>query len=68
MLFNSTEFLFVFLPLLLIVFFQLARISQHLAASWLALGSLFFYAWWTPPTWPCCWDAVQRCSNVIALT
>ena len=48
MLFNSTEFLFVFLPLLLIVFFQLARISQRLAASWLALGSLFFYAWWNP--------------------
>ena len=48
MLFNSPEFLFVFLPILLLVFFQLAGISQRLAASWLALGSLFFYAWWNP--------------------
>jgi len=48
MLFNSTEFLFVFLPALLIVFFQLARVSRRLAAGWLALGSLFFYAWWNP--------------------
>jgi D-alanyl-lipoteichoic acid acyltransferase DltB (MBOAT superfamily) len=48
MLFNSIEFLFVFLPILLIVFFQLARINQRLAAGWLALGSLFFYAWWNP--------------------
>jgi len=48
MLFNSIEFLFVFLPILLVVFFWLARISQRLAAGWLALGSLFFYAWWNP--------------------
>ncbi|MDR3369921.1 MBOAT family protein [Rhodoferax sp.] len=48
MLFNSTEFLFAFLPVLLIVFFQLGRVSQRLAAAWLALGSLFFYAWWNP--------------------
>jgi len=48
MLFNSTEFLFVFLPALLIVFFQLARVSRRLAAGWLALGSLFFYGWWNP--------------------
>jgi len=48
MLFNSIEFLFVFLPILLVVFFWLARISQRLAAGWLAFGSLFFYAWWNP--------------------
>jgi alginate O-acetyltransferase complex protein AlgI len=48
MLFNSIEFLFVFLPVLLIVFFQLGRYSQRLAAGWLTFGSLFFYAWWNP--------------------
>lgn len=48
MLFNSVEFLFIFLPVLLIVFFQLARRSHQLAATWLTLGSLFFYAWWNP--------------------
>lgn len=48
MLFNSVEFLFIFLPALLIVFFQLARRSHQLAATWLTLGSLFFYAWWNP--------------------
>jgi D-alanyl-lipoteichoic acid acyltransferase DltB (MBOAT superfamily) len=48
MLFNSTDFLFIFLPILLLVFFWLGRFSQRLAAAWLALGSLFFYAWWNP--------------------
>ncbi len=46
MLFNSVEFLFLFLPVLLIVFFGLSRFSRRAAALWLALGSLFFYAWW----------------------
>jgi len=48
MLFNSFEFLFLFLPVLLLVFFQLASRSQRAAAAWLALGSLFFYGWWNP--------------------
>ena len=48
MLFNSVEFLFLFLPVLLIVFFQLAKHSYRFAAAWLTLGSLFFYAWWNP--------------------
>jgi D-alanyl-lipoteichoic acid acyltransferase DltB (MBOAT superfamily) len=48
MLFNSIEFLFVFLPILLLVFYQLARLSKRLAACWLAMGSLFFYGWWNP--------------------
>jgi D-alanyl-lipoteichoic acid acyltransferase DltB (MBOAT superfamily) len=46
MLFNSVEFLFLFLPILLIGFFALGRRHQRAAALWLALGSLFFYAWW----------------------
>ncbi|MES2878575.1 MAG: MBOAT family protein [Pseudomonadota bacterium] len=48
MLFNSAEFLFLFLPVLLIIFFQLGRYSHRLAATWLTAGSLFFYAWWNP--------------------
>lgn len=48
MLFNSVAFLFLFLPILLVVFFRLARINQRLAAGWLAFGSLFFYGWWNP--------------------
>ena len=48
MLFNSVEFLFVFLPALLFVFFRLGRYSHRLAATWLTAGSLFFYGWWNP--------------------
>lgn len=46
MLFNSVEFLFLFLPVLLVGFFALARLHRRAAALWLALGSLFFYGWW----------------------
>lgn len=46
MLFNSVEFLFLFLPILLVGFFALARLHRRAAALWLALGSLFFYGWW----------------------
>lgn len=46
MLFNSTEFLFLFLPCTLLVFFGLARWSTRAALSSLMLASLFFYAWW----------------------
>ena len=46
MLFNSTEFLFGFLPITLLGFFLLARISRSLALTWLTGASLFFYGWW----------------------
>jgi D-alanyl-lipoteichoic acid acyltransferase DltB (MBOAT superfamily) len=48
MLFNSTIFIFVFLPLTFAVFFLLARVSHVMAAGWLAAASLFFYGWWNP--------------------
>lgn len=48
MLFNSVEFMFVFMPCLLLVFFWLARYHQQWAAAWLTAGSLGFYAWWNP--------------------
>jgi alginate O-acetyltransferase complex protein AlgI len=49
LLFNSYEFLFLFLPAVLAVFFALGRRSHALAMGWLALASLFFYGWWYPP-------------------
>ena len=49
MLFNSTIFLFGFLPATLLLFFLFGRYSVRLARLWLAAASLFFYAWWNPP-------------------
>lgn len=47
MLFNSHVFIVLFLPITLIVFFGLARLHLTLAAMiWLAVTSLFFYAYW----------------------
>lgn len=48
MLFNSHAFIFLFLPLTLLMFFGLGRVSAKLAAGWLAAASLFFYGWWSP--------------------
>lgn len=48
MLFNSVEFVFVFLPLVLIVFYLLGSRARSAALMWLTLASLFFYAWWRP--------------------
>jgi D-alanyl-lipoteichoic acid acyltransferase DltB (MBOAT superfamily) len=49
MLFNSTIFLFGFLPVTLLLFFALGRLSVTAARVWLAAASLFFYSWWNPP-------------------
>lgn len=48
MLFNSYEFLFLFLPLTLVGFFLVARFGHEMAIGWLVVASLFFYAWWNP--------------------
>lgn len=48
MLFNSYTFLFLFLPVTLLVFFRLGKYSHPLAGLWLFVASLFFYAWWNP--------------------
>jgi D-alanyl-lipoteichoic acid acyltransferase DltB (MBOAT superfamily) len=49
MLFNSIEFLFFFLPLVLLVFLFLQRLGNVLLIKiWLVACSLFFYAWWNP--------------------
>ncbi len=53
MLFNSPIFIFVFLPVVLLVFFLLGRGRSHEPAlGWLALASLFYYAWWKPAYLP----------------
>lgn len=48
MLFNSYEFIFGFLPVVVIVFFALGRASRVWALRWLIATSLFFYGWWRP--------------------
>ncbi len=47
MLFNSFEFILVFLPVVMIGFFLIARFASHtFAISWLAAASFVFYGWW----------------------
>jgi alginate O-acetyltransferase complex protein AlgI len=46
MLFNSFEYIFVFLPIALAVCFLLAPINQRYAHVWIALASFAFYSWW----------------------
>ncbi len=47
MLFNSYEFIFVFLPLTLLLYFFLNHHGLRTAAkAWLVLCSLAFYSWW----------------------
>ncbi len=47
MLFNSLEFIFVFLPLVLGGFYFLSHRELHrLITPWLLVASLFFYAYW----------------------
>lgn len=47
MLFNSYEFIFLYLPMAFFIFFGLAKFcGRHAATSWLVLASFFFYGWW----------------------
>ncbi|MEZ0317553.1 MAG: MBOAT family protein [Methylophilaceae bacterium] len=48
MLFNSYSFVFLFLPVVIVIFFIIARGAKQLAALWLGVASLFFYGWWNP--------------------
>jgi len=49
MLFNSYEFIFLFLPITLAVFHLIGKQGRHrMAISWLVGSSLFFYGWWNP--------------------
>ena len=47
MLFNSIEFIFIFLPVTFLTYFYLNKKNYFLAAKlFLITSSLFFYAWW----------------------
>ena len=46
MLFNSYEFLFFFLPIVVAGYFALNRRSGRLGNAFLVAASCFFYAWW----------------------
>lgn len=47
MLFNSYEYLFLFLPVMVAICLMLSRMGQNsLAMTCLVAGSLCFYAWW----------------------
>jgi alginate O-acetyltransferase complex protein AlgI len=49
MLFSSPEFIFIFLPVALVVYFFLAKSKQPLYARyWLLFASIFFYGYWNP--------------------
>jgi alginate O-acetyltransferase complex protein AlgI len=47
MLFNSYEFIFLFLPITFLVYFWLnkKRLTQ-VSKAWIVFASLFFYSWW----------------------
>jgi len=48
-LFNSYEFIFIFLPITLLLFFLIGARGHHkIAIAWLVGASLFFYGWWNP--------------------
>ncbi|MEP6651727.1 MAG: MBOAT family protein [Myxococcales bacterium] len=50
MLFNSVAFIFAFLPLVVLGFHGLRRLSRDDdALLWLTVTSAFFYAYWRPP-------------------
>ena len=47
MLFNSFVFIFVYLPVVIVIFFFLGRQKNRAwASAWLALASLIFYGYW----------------------
>src|SRR4029079_4397404 len=46
MLFNSFEFILLFLPIVFIGFYLIGRFNHLAAAGWLTVASLFFYGWW----------------------
>jgi alginate O-acetyltransferase complex protein AlgI len=47
MLFNSYEFIFLFMPVVFAGFFLIARKSHQGAIAWLSFASIFFYAYWS---------------------
>lgn len=48
MLFTTTSFVLLYLPIVVVGFFLIGRHSPTWAASWLFLASMFFYGYWMP--------------------
>ena len=48
MLFNSAEFLFLFLPIALFGTFAIRRVHRRASFGWLVACSLFYYGYWSP--------------------
>jgi alginate O-acetyltransferase complex protein AlgI len=48
MLFNSLPFILLFLPIVVVLHFTLARLSVDAAVYGTTVASLVFYAWWNP--------------------
>jgi alginate O-acetyltransferase, putative len=64
MLFNSYEFIFLFLPITYIGFFTFARLAGKQAAiSWIVAASFFFYGWWDVRYLPLLFGSI--CFNYI---
>ncbi|MGD1911300.1 MAG: MBOAT family O-acyltransferase, partial [Rivularia sp. (in: cyanobacteria)] len=50
MLFNSLEFIFLYLPITLSIFFGIGKFGNYrFAIVFLVAASLSFYGWWNPP-------------------
>src|SRR5277367_2043759 len=49
MLFDTAEFIFVLLPIVLAGYFILGKVRNVAAAAWLIVASAIFYAAWNPP-------------------
>lgn len=52
MIFNSFEFIFLFLPIVWVLFFLLSKLNVPVAKVWLVVASLFFYGYWNPAYLP----------------
>ncbi|GAA0336754.1 peptidoglycan O-acetyltransferase [Bacillus carboniphilus] len=52
MIFNSFEFIFLFLPTAFVLYFLLLKLNVTISKWWLLLASLFFYSWWNPKYLP----------------
>jgi len=52
MLFNSYEFILLFLPVTLGIYYFLGKHNYRIAITWLVAASLFFYSWWNPAYLP----------------
>lgn len=46
MLFNSYEFIFIFLPITMLMYFIVAKFHKKVATAWLVIASLVFYGYW----------------------